>query len=127
MSNITINDFKVGQKVYIELTGNAKRGKKPEDLIVEAVVEKIGKKYVTVKGYQFKEHDFSYGGLIQNTNTCIDYVLYPDKKALEDKLQSEFLIKDINTRISRLSLGGWKAISLDSLKKIYEILNEENV
>ena len=42
-----LKDFKVGQTVWIRLTGNAIRGKRGDELIEEWVIDKIGRKYIT--------------------------------------------------------------------------------
>ena len=42
--SMDIKDFTVGQKVYVELTGNAKRYKKEDELIEEWEVVKVGRK-----------------------------------------------------------------------------------
>lgn len=43
---MNIKDFKVGQTVYVELTGNASRGKTPEQFIEEWEVTSVGRKYI---------------------------------------------------------------------------------
>ena len=45
MNKVRVADFKVGQLAYLELTGNAKRGKKKEELIQECVIEAVGRKF----------------------------------------------------------------------------------
>lgn len=41
-----IKDFKVGQTVYVELTGNASRGKTAEHCIEEWEITSVGRKYI---------------------------------------------------------------------------------
>lgn len=41
-----IKDFKVGQTVYVELTGNASRGKTAEQCIEEWEITSVGRKYI---------------------------------------------------------------------------------
>ena len=116
-----ITDFKVGQTAYIELTGNARRAKRTkEELIKECTVESIGRKYVTANGIKFKEHDYNYGGLIEHTSYCIDYVLYPNRKAIEDKLEKEELILSLHSIFTGSRINN---LSLDKLRKICEIIN----
>lgn len=43
---MNIKDFKVGQTVYVELTGNASRGKTPEQCIEEWEIASVGRKYI---------------------------------------------------------------------------------
>lgn len=128
MNKVKLTDFKVGQKAYIELTGNAKRGKNTvNELIMEVVVEKITSKYVIASGCQFKEHNFSYGGLVQNTNYCVDCVLYPNRGLVEEQVEREILMKEINEKINTLVMNRSKGISLYGLRKINEILETESM
>lgn len=121
-----LSDFKVGQKAYIELTGNAKRGKvAKENLIIECTVENIGRKYVTANGIKFEEHNTSHGGLIEHTSYCVDYVLYPTKQAVEERLEKEELIFKIRHFFDILTNSKAKNISLEKLRKINEIIEQE--
>lgn len=125
----TLKDFKKGQTVWIELTGNASRGKdkRIDDLIEEWEVISVGKKFVTAKkkesyGYEikFKETDANYGGLIQNTEYCVDYVLYPSKEEILNKFEIENLIGWIKSEFS--AYGRTSKYTLEQLRKVKEIL-----
>lgn len=114
---ITLQDFKIGQTAYIELTGNMKRGKQGEDLIRECTVEAVGRKYVTANGIQFMETDSNYyTGLIEKTNCCVNFVLYPTRELLMDKMLRESLINKLNYNTD------FSKLPLEQLKTIYNIL-----
>lgn len=123
----TLKDFSKGQTVWVELTGNARRYKNGDELIEEWEVVSVGRKYVTAKrGYReekFQETDANYGGLIQKAEHCVDYVLYPSKEELSNKLEKEELISWFKSEFS-----GWRnksEYSLEQLKKAKEILKTE--
>ena len=44
-----IKDFKVGQNVFVRLTGNASRGKKGDELIEEWEIISVGRKLIKAK------------------------------------------------------------------------------
>lgn len=124
MCNIKISDFKVGQKVFVELDGNASRGKKRNELIEEWVVISVGRKFVTAKPIdrgreiKFKQHDVSYGGLIEVTDYCVDFILYPNEEFVKDKLEKEDLVSWFKTAFS-----GFNNNSKYSLEKLREAKN----
>lgn len=127
MNRLKLKDFKVGDKAYIMLTGNAERGidkSNPEDYIKEVTVTKIGRKYLQTEplSYEkFKETDLNYnGGLINDTKYCVDYILFKDKQTIVDLLKKENLVFEIRHKISSI-----KELSLNQLERIAEILDEK--
>jgi hypothetical protein len=121
--NYKLSDFKVGQIAYMELTGNASRGRHAkEELILACTVESIGRKYVTANGIKFEEHNSSYCGLKEHTSHCVDFVLYPNKKDIEDKFEKEDLIKKIRGTFTGYSNAA-NNLPLEKLRKIYEVIN----
>lgn len=117
MEKIRVADFKVGQLAYLELIGNAKRGKKKEELIQECVIEAVGRKYVTAKRRKFKESDV-YDGLVEHTEYSADYILYTTKEAVENKFEKDELLTEIKNFFWR---GGNK-LSLEQLKEIKNLI-----
>lgn len=115
-----LSDFKVGQKAYVELTGNAARGKtSEEELIRECIIESVGRKYITTSlGRKFEETDLAYDGLIEHTDFCVDYVLYPNKQDILNKFEK----KELFWKISSL-LRNDKHFSLEQLKAVNKILD----
>ena len=123
-----LKDFSKGQTVWVELTGNARRHiNKKEELIEEWEVISVGRKYVTAMrkngndiGVKFQETDGNYGGLIEKSEYCVDYVLYPSKEAISDKLEKEDLVDWIKGKFS--GYGNKSVYSLEQLRKVKEIL-----
>ena len=124
-----IKDFKVGQTVFVELTGNAKIGKSVDQLIEEWTVSKVGKKYVHAgrKGSGFpirfeKNNCGNANVFVQKTEYVVDYLLYASKADIEEKMEYEELSSTI-TGIFRH--GSNKRLSLEQLRKIKEIIESE--
>lgn len=103
-----------GQIVYLRPTviGNAYR-RNPNP--IEAIVEKVGRKYVTIKIYgQFEIKTGS-----QKTTYCQDYVLYESKEKMAFVLEAESLSNKIRKSIP--TYGTWD-IDISKLRQIAEIL-----
>ena len=120
-----ISDFKVGQTAYIELTGNAIRGIKcnSEEAIRECIIESVGRKYVTAYGSKFEEHNFSYGGLKEHTDMCVNYVLYPCKQDILDKFEKENIIDECKNVFGGLIKCKADSFSLEKLRAIKKIID----
>lgn len=115
-----VTDFEVGQKVALEVTGNEARRPTYKDVpIREGIVEKVGKKYVTVCGMQFLEHP-AYIGLREKTDSCVNFVLYPNRQVLEEKLERDETLSSIQEffRLPNNSIN----LSLEQLKDIQKII-----
>jgi len=123
--NYKLSDFKPGQKAYIELTGNYGRGLSREDLIKECTVESVGKKYVKAAGIKFKEHSGSYDGLVEHTEYCVNHVLYPNRQALDDKLEKEDLVVTLKSVFTGTIRCQADTFSLEKLRKINKVINSE--
>lgn len=123
MYKYKLSDFKVGQKVYVELHSNAKRYS--NIAYEEWDVISIGRKYVTATKsengheYKFGEHNLSYGGLKQKTDYSVDYTLYPNKEILLNKIKSEVLFSKLMLGFKYYNKNNY---SLEQLKSICEIL-----
>ena len=91
---VKITDFHKGQKAYMERVNNATIGRKKEDLIIEVVIQSVGKKYVTACGEKFQEQTHNNdSGLEQSSFYTPDFYLYPTKEQLEYKLEKEVTIR----------------------------------
>lgn len=120
-----VSDFKVGDTVYLELTGNAVRYKRrnTEECIKEAVVTSVGRKYVTVGDdtkFEISNNDY-YRGLVQHTQYCVDYVLYKSKQEILDKFESEKLLSEVR---SFFQYGKTRCLQLDDLRSINDLINQ---
>lgn len=125
-----VKDFNVGQTVYIELTGNASRGKSGNSLIEEWEIVSVGRKLIKAKrkGWKdyfaetFEKRENGYNGrFVQKTDCSVNYVLYADRREIEE----EFERKELLGTISEYFRGfGDKKISLESLRKIAGLIKE---
>lgn len=78
-------DFKVGQKVYIEITWGSNKGN-----ILEEIVEKIGTKYVTTNRERYSLADGRNVSEYQR-----DYEIWLSEDGLLEKIEREKLAKNI--------------------------------
>lgn len=124
---MNIKDFKVGQTVYVELTGNASRGKTPEQCIGEWEITSVGRKYIKAckkesgifrfeTTFEYKEN---YKGFAEKTNYSSDYILYSTKQEIEEKHEKSRLFREIE---QRFRYGSQRDISLEQLRTIHGIL-----
>lgn len=126
---MSIKDFKVGQTVYVELTGNASRGKTPEQCIEEWEVSSVGRKYIKAfkkqNGIFRFETTFEYndcdGRFEEKTDYCINYVLYLTRREIEEKQEKSRLFQEIE---QRFGYGSQRDISLEQLRAIRGILEK---
>ena len=96
-----LKDFKVGQTVWIRLTGNAIRGKHGDELIEEWVIDKIGRKYITAskktgypKGIIFEKRGYGYEDrFVEKTNYCVDYIMYETEQYIRDEMEKDKIYK----------------------------------
>lgn len=124
---MNIKDFKVGQTVYVELTGDASRGKEPEQCIEEWEITSAGRKYIKAckkesRIFRFEttfEYRENYGGFVQKTDRCVDYILYLTRQEIEEKHDKSRLFMEVE---QRFRYGSQRDISLEQLRAIYGIL-----
>lgn len=130
---MNIKDFKVGQTVYVELTGNASRGKTAEQCIEEWEITSVGRKYIKagrksdgrIWGETTFEYNDCYGRFVQKTDYCVDYILYETKEELERKFEKTKLLNEVESFFRDWSKP--KNLSIEQLKRIKEILEEKEV
>lgn len=92
-------------------------------LVKEAVVEKVGRKYVTANcPWEQKYENFNADYLMEATSYGSSSYLFPTKKAVEDYVEKLELIQFL----SRLDSYHYERCSLEDLKKITEILKKYN-
>ena len=124
-----LKDFKVGQTVWVHLTGNEARGKHGDELIEEWEVVTVGKKYIHARkkgcGFQtvFEKREFGYSvKFVQKTDGCVNYILYASKTELEEELEHSGLFDEIS-KVFR-GFGVKHNFSLEQLRKIKAIISE---
>ncbi len=124
---MNIKDFKVGQTVYVELTGNASRGKTTEQCIEEWETTYVGRKYIEAAKkdknqlrfktvFEWREEHKSF---VQKTVYSINYVLYPTRQEIEEKHEKNRLFMEVE---ERFRYGSQRDISLERLRAIHGIL-----
>ena len=107
--------MEIGQTVYLRPVemGNAYRRDKS---IKEAIIEKIGRKYITLKIYG----QYHIDSRMEKTNFSSDYQFFVSKEELDLKIETEELAVKIKNCIPRYS--EWD-IDINKLRKIAVILN----
>lgn len=127
---MNIKDFKVGQTVYVELTGNASRGKAPEQCIEEWEITSVGRKCIKAErksdgeiwGEITFEFNDCYGKFVEKTDCCVDYILYLTRHEIEEKHEKNRLLDEVGVFFRDWSKP--KKLSIEQLKRIKEILEE---
>lgn len=129
---MNIKDYKVGQTVYVELTGNASRGKTPEQCIEEWEITSVGRKYIKagkraygrIWGERTFEYRENYKRFVEKTDYCIGYVLYLTRQEIEKKHERNMLLNGIEKFFRDWSKP--EKLSIGQLKRIKEILEEKD-
>lgn len=130
---MNIKDFKVGQTVWVELTGDTSRGKTAEQCIEEWEITSVGRKYIKAgrksDGTIWRETTFEYredcGRFVEKTEYYVDYILYSTRQELEEKFEKSKLLNEVE-----LFFRDWskpKNLSIEQLKRIKEILEEVKI
>lgn len=128
---MNIKDFKVGQTVYVELTGNASGGKTAEQCIEEWEITSVGRKYIEagkrserygIIGKTLFEYRENYGRFVQKEKYRPDYILYVERQKIERKFEKAKLLNEVESFFRDWSKP--KNLSIEQLKRIKEILEE---
>lgn len=109
-----------GQKVYVKKIGNAARNRKPEDLVTEEIVEKVGKKYFYLKDY-YREK-FSIEEMRDISEYSSNCAVYESKKEIEE--EDEYFTKVGAIRAVFMRYGSYP-LSLEAVRRIYSIIEED--
>ena len=127
---MNIKDFEVGQTVYVELIGDASRGRTAEERIEEWEITSVGRKYIKAgKRYEkskivgeitFEYNDY-YKRFVEHTDYCINHLLYTAKQEIEESHEKNVLFDKISKRFSYGSQGN---VTLEQLRAIHKILFE---
>lgn len=127
---MVLKDFKVGQTVWIRLTGNAIRGKCGDELIEEWVIDKIGRKYITAskktgypkgiifeKGYGYKDR------FVEKTDYFVDYIMYETEQEIRDEMEKDEIYRDIRLFFDSFNKS---KLTIEQLRSIKKIICEES-
>ena len=130
---MNIKDFKVGQKVFVELTGNASSGKTAEECIEEWEITSVGKKYIKAGKLSARrgilnettfEWKDTYKNFVEKNDCCVNYILYAKRKEIEERQEKSRLFREISEVFTR----HWARteLTLEQLRKIKKILEKES-
>lgn len=130
---MNIKDFKVGQTVYVELTGNASRGKTLEQRIEEWEITSVGRKYIKAckkesgvfrfeTTFEYKENRKRF---VQKTDCCANYILCETRQEIEIKFEKSKLLNEVESFFRDWNKP--KKLSIEQLKRIKEILEEKEI
>ena len=108
--------IQVGQKVYLKPIGNKVR---ISQNIRESEIEKIGKKYFYLKG--FNREKFSMEDMMNVSNYVSDWKVYLSIQEIEYEKEYNQLFENI-----RKTFDHWSGVNftLDQLRRIKEIIDE---
>lgn len=124
---MSVKDFKVGQKIWVEMIGNEARRRKSEDCIDEWEITHVGRKLLKAgkrsgdKIYYETAFEYNdcYGRFAQRDNCCVNYILYATRQELEEEQEKERKFFEIR---NRLKYGSQDDITLNQIRKIHGIL-----
>ncbi len=106
-----------GMKVYLKHVSHRKH-KSPGEGIIEAEVEKVGRKYFYLKGFQ--RDKFSIEEMCDTSQGSSDYKVYITKQAISDEQEHSRLTDEIREEIGRY---GSTKLSLKQLREIKKIIS----
>lgn len=113
----------VGQILYSLNSGNAaRRGTKKG--LTKVIVTKVGRKYFTCNkenGTAYTELQYHISNFRQKTEYSADSILYETRQAYSDEQESKSICVIIRDAFEYGS--NRKNISLENLRKIYELIN----
>ena len=107
--------MEIGQTVYLRPVKMANAYRRDKS-IKEAIIEKVGRKYITVVRYG----QFDIESRMQKTIYSSDYELFENKEELDLKMESEDLQGRIKNSIPKH--GKWN-LDIEKLRQITTILN----
>lgn len=126
MQNFNKNDYVVGNTVYLLFIGGYGTEKKdPEQVIFEAVVKAVGRKYITVqkgvKEIRF-EYDKETESIWQKYDYGRDYEIYTTKEKALEALNKKKLEKDICKLASDMLCSHFDRNSIEQLELLKAIM-----
>ena len=117
---MTKSNLIVGQTVWVKLTGNVARYRDKNDLIAEAVVEKVGTKYFYLD--RFCSRKFDITEMREATNYAPAYQVYLSPQEIKDEEEFEEKL-DVVRKFFRQY--GKVNIALEELRQVYAVVIKE--
>lgn len=113
----------VGQRIYLKRVGNNARNRKPDDLIVEAEVSKVGRQYFYADIGYARNLKFSIDEWRHDSgNYSSEWSAYAVKRDIEDEREVSSLARALGD-VFAVSRGA--RLGLDKLRRIAAIVDED--
>lgn len=126
MQNFNKNDYVVGNTVYLLFIGGYGTEKKdPEQVIFEAVIKAVGRKYITVRKGVIEirfEYDKETESIWQKYDYGRDYEIYTTRGKAVEALNKKKLEKDICNLSARLTCSHFDDNSIGQLELLKAIM-----
>ena len=118
LKQVTIKDFKVGQKIAVLILHHG-RNKEPE--LYERTVSRIGRKYVVDdRDVKYCQESYLEEGLVESCEYGERAYIFPKMEEANDYIEKYELM----IWFSRISSTDTRKYSLQQLRKVKEILGE---
>lgn len=118
LKQVTIKDFKVGQKIAVLILHHG-RNKEPE--LYERTVSRIGRKYVVDdRDVKYCQESYLEEGLVESCEYGERAYIFPKMEEAKDYIEKYELM----IWFSRISSTDTRKYSLQQLRKVKEILGE---
>jgi hypothetical protein len=114
---MTKSNLAIGQTVWVKCIGDAVRYRDKNDLIVKAIVEKVGNKYFYLSDFYSRKFDIAK--MREATNFEPDYQVYLSLQEIKDEEEIEEKIKAIREFFKQY---GKVDITLEKLRQVYDIV-----
>jgi len=114
---MTKSNLAIGQTVWVKCIGDAVRYRDENDLIVKAIVEKVGNKYFYLSG--FCGCKFDIAKICEVTSFAPDYQVYLSLKETKDEEEFKEKIKAMREFFNQY---GKVDIALEKLRQVYDIV-----
>lgn len=112
--------IQVGQTVYVRRVGNAARHRTPEEIISEEIVERVGKKYFYLKGFDHEKFGIEEKRDISEYSS--NFIVYESKKEIEEEEEYLTKLKMIREVFHQY---GHCSLPLEVIRQIFDIIKEE--
>jgi len=109
--------IKVGQKVLVKRVGNAARHYNASELVEEAVVESVGRKYFYLVGYHRCKFDIERRYDVSDFST--NFKVYDTQQEIDDEAEYKKKNEDIRKAFDWTSTA---ELTLDQIRAIHDIL-----
>jgi len=110
-------EWTVGQNVCVKRTGNAARGRTGDNIIFDAIITKIGRKYFSIDELKYDRFHIK-SGFQDAGNYTANYCVYPSRQAVLDEMEKYRLYAELKEAINKFDVN---SISLMDIRQIHEL------